>query len=223
MTIGLGDLQGLWRRTLLTAPGIEDRETRVFWAQGQRLHADLRVPASGAAGPAALLGCEGFAGETRVENGLCTWHRRINWRGPVTGPDIGRLSWQEPGRVLIEAGVHADYAETWVRDDEGPVSTALHAAPDGQRAYLIWSDSFFVLGRGDPAALSGPPLAERTHDGAAFDQAYTLGRWEGAVGIATLSTQPHLTGEPVVERTAHGLGLRRDRATGPDWQVWPAV
>ena len=44
--IGLRDVCGLWRRTLIAWPdGRTDAETEVFWLQGPRHYADLRVPA----------------------------------------------------------------------------------------------------------------------------------------------------------------------------------
>lgn len=230
--VTLADLQGIWRRTVLTAPGIEDRETAVYWAQGPTLHVDLRIAPgcqiqSGVQGLSALgrgeqeimRSFEGFAGTTSVAGSVCTWARRINWRGPPEGADIGALSWGPDGTTLIEDGVHATYSETWERIAPGPMHQRLYGDPDGQHAILVWSDAAFMIGRGDPAATEQPPA----QGPAAFDQAFTMGHWQGAHGVADISTHPWLIGKAVIGRPDDTLRLRRTTAHGLVWQHWDAI
>lgn len=209
----LEDVQGLWRRLWLRAPGREDATTEVHWIQAGRLHVDLRLPADipdvrGAKALAdlpprvlrALARAEGFAGATAVERGVCTWTRRVNWRGPLDGPDVGALFFEDGD--LVERGVFADYAELWRRlPCDGPLVARQLRRADGQAAVLARAGDRFMLGRGAPEALAAPgALAERLdlalahrHRGALrrlFDQEYCLGRVTERGGVIERSTNP---------------------------------
>jgi len=118
---------GLWRRTLLRAPGKEDTTTRVYWLQTSNWHADIRAPSdrpllSDYTGLAALSVEEmhalarqqGFAGITEVEGEICRWHRRFDYQPPSGFNDIGRMQFDGPDR-LLEYGVEQDYFEIWER------------------------------------------------------------------------------------------------------------
>ncbi|MEC9433524.1 MAG: hypothetical protein VYD87_11520 [Pseudomonadota bacterium] len=213
------DVQGLWRRRWLRAGGREDATTEVWWLQAGPLHVDLRLPADLPRRAAArdgvraladlpapdlrrLARAEGFAGVTTVERGVCTWTRRVNWRGPLDGPDVGALFFE--GDALIERGVFADYAELWEREGPGarpPLRAVQLRRADGQAAVLAQAGEMFMLGRGAPAALAAnAPLADRLdralaqrHRGALrrlFDQEFCIGRVTPAGGIVARSTNP---------------------------------
>jgi hypothetical protein len=133
--------RGLWRRTLLTTgDGRIDRETRVFWMQTERLHLDIRVPATrgtfGRASALAELEREqlielaaqmGFAGVTTVDEAAvaadvgdgrldrCTWHRQIDFSPPSDARDLGTMRFETP-HVVLEDGIEAVYHERWERD-----------------------------------------------------------------------------------------------------------
>ena len=230
MTPTLADLPGLWRRQVLTAPGIEDRDTRVYWFQGASLFADLRVPAGlpgtegarcladlGPQGLASLARCEGFAGETDVQAGICRWTRRINYQGPERGADVGALRWGGSRDELIEEGVEADYGEVWQRVGTGTPAARVYSGPDGQRAWLVWSDRWFLLARADPAAMSGAPLVEARAAGGdpwpRLDMEFALGRWDRRLGIVELSTQPWRVGTAILARPQDAGALELTRMT----------
>ncbi len=118
---------GVWKRTLLRTPTIEDTTTKVYWMQTQSWHADLRVPANRPAfdgkkgldqlNRAELLELarqQGFCGTTVVDEDTCRWLRRYDFQPPNGVNDIGRMKFDGPDRVL-EYGVEADYFEIWER------------------------------------------------------------------------------------------------------------
>lgn len=118
---------GVWKRTLLRTPTVEDTTSHVYWMQTQSWHADIRVPANRPAckGKLALdqlareellelARQQGFAGTTVVEGDLCRWLRRYDFQPPSGANDIGRMVFETPDRVL-EYGVEADYFEIWER------------------------------------------------------------------------------------------------------------
>jgi len=210
----LDDLQGVWRRDWLRAPGVEDADTEVWWFQAGDLHVDLRLPAGHAAlaGPLSSLSpdevrrvaqAEGFAGATTVERGICTWKREVNWRGPTGGPDAGRLTWR--GDALHEAGVFAQYEELWQRAGQGRSAGVRLTDGAGRLAVLIRVDDRFALGRGAPESLSGAPLAERLDTGLAarhraalerlFDMEFCCGRLTPEGGRIERSTLPGRAGD----------------------------
>ncbi|MDF2235575.1 hypothetical protein P2H44_23715 [Albimonas sp. CAU 1670] len=209
----LADVQGLWRRLWLRTPAAEDATTEVHWLQAGPLHVDLRLPADppdvrGARSLSdlpprvlrLLARAEGFAGATAVERGVCTWTRRVNWRGPLDGPDVGALFFENGD--LMERGVFADYAELWRRlPGAGPLAARQLRRADGQAAVLARAGERFLLGRGAPEALAAPAslpvrleraLAHR-HRGALrrlFDQEFCHGRLTPGGGIIERSTNP---------------------------------
>lgn len=205
------DLPGLWRRGWLRAGGVEDATTQVLWHQGEATFVDLRVPADlpdtagaraladlDAAALTALVRCEGFAGRAAVVDGVCTWTRAINWRGPETAPDLGRLALTDAG--MIETGVHADFSELWLRQGDGPVFTRRLRDGEGRRAFVVWTDALFTFGVGDPATKAGPPLADRlaaalasgdrTALALALATEFSHGAFDGEDALVTLSTNP---------------------------------
>lgn len=120
--------RGLWRRRLLTREdGSRDADTIVWWLQTGQLFADIRLPADrsvldGATCFAELdetaLSClvkqEGFAGLLEWTDKACAWRRKIDYR-PLPGPpDEG---WMEDvgHELMLERGMHREYAEEWVQ------------------------------------------------------------------------------------------------------------
>ena len=214
----LQDIQGLWRRLWLRTPGFVDETTEVYWLQAGPLHVDLRLPPEppevrGAAAlsdlPPRLLRqlarAEGFAGATNVERGVCTWTRRVNWRGPLDGPDVGALFFENG--ELMERGVFADYAELWTHIPlPGLLESRQLRRADGQAAVLARAGDVFMLGRGAPDQLAAAgPLAERLelalahrHRGALsrlFDQEFCHGRLTPEGGRILRSTNPLREGD----------------------------
>ncbi|MEY2342649.1 hypothetical protein AB4090_11140 [Acidithiobacillus sp. IBUN Pt1247-S3] len=120
--------QGVWKRALLTAPGLHDDTTLVFWMQTTRWHADLRIPANrpdctsctrlADCSRTQLLGLlqqEGFAGITTVHAETCEWQREFDYH-PRGRLDRGRMLFSQCTEAVDEYGIDADYAERWERD-----------------------------------------------------------------------------------------------------------
>lgn len=100
-------LLGVWRRDLIAWPdGRRDTTARIHWLQTRTAFADLRLPKG-----------EGFAGHIRLQDDVCTWHRRIDTEPAGAPPDMGRLHFE--GGLLIEHGIHQPYVEHWRRIDDG--------------------------------------------------------------------------------------------------------
>lgn len=219
------DLQGHWRRNGLRAPGFEDSTTRVHWVQAGPWCADIRVPLvrpalsvpalSAQTGPdlALLLAAEGFAGRTSLAGDVCTWARQWNWRGFPCAIDAGALRFDGSGH-LIEDGIHADYREEWHRVP-GPDWAAWAVSTNSADGMLLSNGDVFVLGLGQQDAPAWPNLAQALRDGdaapadaaSAFASVYVMGRWDGAQGVADLSTQPYCEGQAVLTRSAVSADL----------------
>lgn len=174
------ELPGLWRRTLLAAPGRHpDTTTWVARLQGPGLYVDLRQPAgfvhpAGARGLGdldrgqlcALAAQEGFAGRLRCDEGLFRWRRVIDLH-PSTGlPDLGRVTAGDG--LLVEEGAHEAYLEHWRRDDPagspagaaaaGRSATALLRDPESDRkGLLVRAGAWFGYARGRDPLVRLPP------------------------------------------------------------------
>lgn len=178
--VTLADVQGVWKRSYLKAPGQHDTDTLVFWFQAGRVHVDLRLPANyQAISDSSLTGClcladleadqlraltlaEGFAGITGIVDNTCVWTRLINYRGCLNGEDTGVLKFVEQG--LLETGIHDDYSELWTRVDPdvsggAPLSNNswIMTSQDGsQSLMLVCVGGHFALARGRSADLNLP-------------------------------------------------------------------
>lgn len=211
-------LQGHWRRDWIKAPGFEDHTTRVNWMQEDALFADLRIPLvrpdvaglscladlpQSALSP--LLASEGFAGHITVENSQCTWHRAINWHGVPGQADTGLMSLSDEG--LIEDGVHAQYRELWQAEPGRPLRGTRLQYGD-LTGVLIENDDVFLLGIGPRPEGTTQALLEALAQGRAeadtlkhlFESEYVMGRWDGPLGTAQISTNPFQEGAVVLER-----------------------
>jgi hypothetical protein len=120
--VSASDCTGLWRRTLLVgADGSRDTGTDVMWLQGITAYVDSR----------------GFAGTLHQRGDVFEWHRDVDLEPPGPFPDAGSMRWDGP--VLIEAGVHENYVEHWVRESAPtlPTGALFLAAPDGGNGLLV--------------------------------------------------------------------------------------
>ena len=127
-TVLMTECSGLWRRTLLVdSDGTSDTSTSVAWLQGTTAYVDTR----------------GFAGRLGQRGDVFEWQRLIDIEPPGPCPDAGRMRWE--AGVLIEVGVHEDYVEHWVRDDDPAApcwALFLHdALLLGAGAHFGWADS----------------------------------------------------------------------------------
>lgn len=231
--IAQADIQGHWQRDWLRAPGFEDGATRVHWMQAGAVYADVRIPATRpdltgataladlpADSLAMLFRAEGFAGETDVADGICTWHRAINWHGAPDSVDAGRLAFTAEG-ALMEYGVHADYTERWQRRDTGPATGHVLGDGAGGLAYLVSSGAGFVFGAGQaglpPSAGLGAALAAGEVPpglAAQFERVHAFGHWDGDTAIATLATNPFAEDQPLLTRRPDGVIWHRLGVTG---------
>lgn len=213
------DLQGHWQRDWIKAPGFEDHTTQVHWLQAGALFADLRIPLArpdltgvsclADMTPAALrvlMEAEGFAGHLTVEDSTCTWYREINWHGVPGQADTGLMSFDDKGG-LIEDGVLAEYRELWQAVPQ-PALRGARVRCGESAGVLIENDAAFLLGmgpvpEGSTEDLIGALDEDRVDTQALqrhFDGAYVLGRWDGPLGVAVLSTNPFYEGKVALER-----------------------
>jgi len=176
---------GVWRRTLLRTPQLEDTTSAVFWMQTPRWHADIRIPATrpaftGARSLAdldrgalmALAAQQGFAGVTTVEGDVCRWHRRVDFQ-PASGfADVGRIEFDSPER-MFERGVEQDYFEIWERVPTSLGPCAALAADDGGTWLLRAGDHAL---RVRPRREALPPAGSLATLAADVDDT-TLRRW----------------------------------------------
>ncbi|MDT5150380.1 MAG: hypothetical protein QOI01_2113 [Mycobacterium sp.] len=135
---------GLWRRSLLIdADGSRDTGAGVLWLQGITAYVDSR----------------GFAGRLQQSGDVFEWHRDVDLEPPGPFPDAGTMHWD--GEVLVETGLHADYAEHWVRDEgpTGPSGALFLRAPDGGNGLLLRVGALFGWAGGSAVligAVGGP-------------------------------------------------------------------
>lgn len=150
---------GVWKRTLLRTPKIEDTTTQVYWMQTQSWHADIRIPATrpmfdgktsldqlNKTELMELAKQQGFCGTTVVDKDICRWLRQYDFQPPSGANDIGRMVFDRPDRVF-EYGVEADYFEIWERipGSQGKIfALELHANP---LTLLLATGEFFMVVR----------------------------------------------------------------------------
>jgi hypothetical protein len=229
------ELTGLWRREVITAPGLRDETTQVLWLQTRTWYADLRVPADrpGARAPAGfgayadaelleLAKIQGFAGELSAGEGICLWRRDFDRQPPGPAPDEARYAFDGPD-VMIEDGVHADYQEIWRREprSSGPLAAFRLLDPAAPGGLLVIAGDHLMefLARPGPP-LSGESLAELVQARLAADDRAgaeaLLGariRYavrDGAGWRTALASHPWLEGRPMWSAG----GLSYDPANG---------
>lgn len=176
--VKLGDLQGLWTRSLIVWPdGRRDETTSVSWLQGPNLYADLRFPVPRPAFPGVagrndltleqvkwLATQEGFAGLLTFDGKFFEWQRTLDYQPNSDSADAGKL-WFEDGR-MIEEGRDVPYIEHWHRNEqEAPAPNGALRLSDlntGVAGFLVRAGSFFMYARdrATPLAAHGT-LSER--------------------------------------------------------------
>ena len=200
--VSLHDLCGLWRRTLIAWPdGRADTETEVFWLQGPRHYADLRIPAGrpGSAQAACLRDLdwgllrfmarqEGFFGHLDVVNSIGEWQRAFDYQPSTGAADRGTLAFENG--MLVERGIEQPYVEHWSRPSAPGGAMALALATEtGTPGCLIAADDAFIYARGRAAPLPHGVTLDRLIDDAAsleaaqdlFDCEISFGRRYGGV------------------------------------------
>ncbi|WP_300533391.1 hypothetical protein [uncultured Mameliella sp.] len=215
-------LQGHWHRAWLKSQAFCDTETTVHWMQCGPLYVDVRIPPNrpdtrGATALAdlpdaallSLLRAEGFAGVVELNADVCTWQRLINWHGRPEQEDSGQLEFRGSDQ-LMETGVLGDYAELWNRRSDHPAS-AVHMMAGSADAYLVTIGRRFVFGVGLAEAENSRNMIAALEAGQRtwalqqqFGNAFAFGCWDGAHGIAELSTNPLIEGQPVLSCTGDG-------------------
>ena len=226
--LNVADLKGVWRRAWIRWPdGREDASTDVYWVQGSRCYADVRLPAArpdfgGVRSFASLsksqlewlVSQQGFAGELRQEAGAWRWHREVNYQPPTASRDIGRLSYVDgSANLMLEDGVDEPYRELWERIDSGE-STGGHALvlrpPAGlnARGLLVAIGDYFLmaLDRRPPLPMDGSLERELGQTEASpqrvLGMEISLGRRAGPIdswGIGR-STLPWVEGQTLFAR-----------------------
>jgi hypothetical protein len=175
---GVAELQGLWRRSLITWPGRgSDMTTTVRWLQGPRAYIDLRQPMPRrdfshvrSLDDLTREDCgwlarqEGFAGHLGFDGVYFEWHREIDFQPRAARPDAGALRWE--GNVLVETGREGDYVEHWHRDPTLPNTPAnvvnLQADRGSPKKTLLRVGPYFMFARDRSIHLETgyPSLAE---------------------------------------------------------------
>ena len=220
-SITLDRLQQTWQREWIEVNGEYSRNKTVLWAQCGALFVDIRIPYQrpdtagrsslselSAAELAELRGAEGFAGHVELSESVCTWHREINWHGVSLETDAGRLGFTNDGG-LIETGVHASYAELWRPTDYAAVD-AYRVQAGALQGIIMTSDSHFMLGIGFPVENIHTSEDAAHH----FLSEYLFGTWQGASGIAGLSTNPFSEQQCVLTRERDAFIWHRQNFQG---------
>lgn len=163
--------RGLWRRRLLRDANGEDRDTQVWWLQGDGWYVDLRIPPSrpdfsGVTGfdqcndeqLAWLASQQGFAGRLVIEGDRLHWQRTIDFQPPAALADVGTVRWD--GACLHEQGVLADYHEEWLWQRPSNPATQVKLAPDGKALRLRIGEWFMQVTDRRPGLPAGASLSD---------------------------------------------------------------
>jgi hypothetical protein len=232
------DLAGGWRRTLLLSPdGGRDESTKVIWLQATSFYVDLRCPADrpsfeGVRGATTMTAQqhawartqEGFAGALVLADGVFHWRRSIDLQPPGPYEDAGTLRYQDG--ILLERGVHQNYAEHWV--PAGPASKprwGVQVIGEDQRpAILIRVGNWFGWARGR-ARSTELPDSNFDPDFAFLDCEISIGRISGEQWLISDSTLPFREGASFAARFTGNVlvtaGLSYDGS--PEEQRWDLV
>jgi hypothetical protein len=160
----VGDLGGLWRRSLLARPeGERDTTTWVNWLQGPSFFIDLRQPAGRPdfRGVTCLDGLvlseiewlatqEAFAGRLQQRADYFEWHREVDFQVKAPHPDQGLLRFEDG--MMVEDDRHGRYIEHWHREDAG-AACALRFVDrlSACAGFLMRLRSLFMYARGRSA------------------------------------------------------------------------
>jgi hypothetical protein len=198
----VADMPGLWHRSLLVrADGTRDTSTWVAWLQGQKLFADLRLPAGrpsfrGVRGlddftrqqTEWLARQEGFAGQFDREGEYFVWHRVLDYQPKSAAADAGRL--RQEGDYVVEEGRDTPYVEHWHREP-GPtapvVAARLRDQKSGRDGFIVRVGAAFMYARaGIGASLpTGSLLADHVEAAPSLRAAQELVDCEISFGRVT--------------------------------------
>ncbi len=183
--IGLRDVCGFWRRALIAWPdGRSDAETDVYWLQGPRRYADLRIPAGRPRSPGVtclraldwtllrfMARQEGFFGQLDIVASVGQWHRAFDFQPESGMADRGALAFDDG--ILIERGLDLPYVEHWCRQSGSEDVLALSFAADASTApgCLVVTGDAFIYARGRTVPLPRGATLRELVDGAASLQA----------------------------------------------------
>jgi hypothetical protein len=188
--LGLGDVRGLWTRSLLAWPdGRRDETTSVSWLQGPTFYADLRCPENRPAFPAVsgrntltrdqiqwLATQDGFAGRLKFDGTYFEWQRAIDYQPASPSADAGKL-WFEEGR-MIEEGRDVPYIEHWHRAEQlaDVPSGALQLAEleTETKGFLVRSGELFMVARDRAVPLPRGGTLLDLVTGASLEQARVM-------------------------------------------------
>jgi len=117
---------GCWRREALWEPRgslVPTEHVTTVWLQsGCGAFVDVRAPNDGRTGAARLAETRSFAGTASYDavEGVLTWRRGADFRGPPGAADAGRMRMVGTGVVVEESVLPGDdYAEEWRSDGAG--------------------------------------------------------------------------------------------------------
>lgn len=195
--VRIGDLAGVWKRTLLVeADGSRDDTSTVYWLQLGSICGDIRLTADRAAS-----GMSAFAGSLSERDGIFRWSPDVAEGIPADAePDEGTLKWERG--ILREDGVRRPYLEHWQRvATPSPEDYALRFHDDGEclDGYLIRIAGFGFY-------------ACRPRNGASPSFALIRETTEGWTIAETLSDTLH-PGEPFVwPEIAHSIATAQGTA-----------
>ncbi len=170
MSADVGDVRGLWRRTLYRRGNeAPDASTEVYWMQGPRFFADIRQPVEPIS--FARVGClrdlepgqlawlalqEAFAGALELEGDLAWWRRAMDLK--PQGPIEDRARLRQTGDVIDEYGTESPYHERWERQNPTQYpcwGLRLQSLADGRGGFLVRAADKLMFARARSAPL--PP------------------------------------------------------------------
>jgi hypothetical protein len=244
--VSLGDIGGLWRRALIAWPdGRTDATTEVFWLQGPRRYADLRIPEGRPQSRASCLrdldwtmlrfmaGQEGFIGEIDVTDSVGHWRRIFDYQPKTDVADRGSLAFEDD--TLVERGTELPYVEHWRREPGTERAVlALWLVTEAPRPVgcLVAAGSAFIYARGRVQKLPRLTTLTTLLDAAVsleeaqalFDCEISFGRRSGEELLIERSSLPFREGQslaPHVDSAASVLTIDdQDRSGAPIKRTW---
>lgn len=243
----IGDLQGLWHRSLIVwHDGRHDETTWVAWLQGPSYYVDLRQPAGRPdfRGIACLrqlaeeqirwlAGQEGFAGRLLEDGEFFVWQRAVDFQPEAAQPDSGRLRLE--GGAMIEEGRYSPYIEHWHREAGLPKpygALRLRERRTGREGFVVRVGAVFMHARSRMTILPpGSTLATCVECAASLAAAQDLldceisfGRVEPQGWIIDRSTLPFKEGlsfslEIAGDRCRSGDLTIEGKPTTREWDI----
>ena len=159
------DILGVWKREVEEEPpGVPvDITSQVYWIQAGPYFGDIRIqdvrqpqwPHDASSwlsiNEAQLKNAarqKAFAGQTQVDDVICTWHRELDYQPAEAEPDKGSLDFIEDNTRLVEECVRGEYREVWRREDDGmngQMALVLAEEEDADGQVRTDRKGFFIL------------------------------------------------------------------------------